>query len=164
MNSIATNKQDLVFIVEDNDMYSMMLEYCLSESDNYRFRKFDKGEDCINSLKENPMAIVLDFFLPGMNGLKTFRMIREKHPQVPVIMLSVSEDRKTIRELFAEGLEEYIVKGKDSIEELKESLQRLVNGRKAERAEAAPAWRKALRVAIPLILAGIVTFIVWKSV
>nr|MBA3705929.1 response regulator [Bacteroidota bacterium] len=69
-------KQKLIFIVEDNDMYSLMLDYMLSKESAYRFMSFRTGEECIANLSLHPNLIILDYGLPGINGLETFKEIR----------------------------------------------------------------------------------------
>lgn len=122
-------KQELVFIIEDNDMYSMMVEYILSESDCYRFAKFSSGEECLANLDQLPDIIILDYYLPGINGLSVLKQIKKRFPDIPVIVLSKSRDKKEIRELFREGAAEYIYKEKDSIKQLKIALHKLSNGK-----------------------------------
>ncbi len=58
-------KQNLVFIIEDNDMYSMMVEYVLSETEFFRFAKFSSGEEGLANLYQKPDLIILDYYLPA---------------------------------------------------------------------------------------------------
>jgi CheY-like chemotaxis protein len=118
-------KQDLVFIIEDNDMYSMMLEYVLSGSDCYRFAKFKSGEEGLANLNLEPSAVILDYYLPGMDGLRVLKQIKQKLPGVPVVVLSKNMNKRQIRQLLKEGAAEYIFKAKDSVNQLKLALNRI---------------------------------------
>jgi CheY-like chemotaxis protein len=119
-------KRNLVFIIEDNDMYSMMIEYILSESDCYRFVKFSSGEECLANLNQKPDLIILDYYLPGMNGLNVLKQIKKTLANVPVLVLSKNMNKKEISELYKEGASEYMVKAKDSIKQLGAVLNKLL--------------------------------------
>lgn len=123
-------KRDLIFIIEDNEMYSMMVEYILSVSDCYRFVKLSSGEDGIANLYQKPDAIILDYYLPGMNGLNTFKKIKEKLPDVPVIVLSKNRDEATAAKLLEAGVDGFIPKEKNSIEQLKINLHKIIDSKK----------------------------------
>src|SRR5262245_373250 len=47
------------------------------------------GEDCLRKLEESPFdLILLDIWLPGMDGLETLRRIRERSPATHIIVIS----------------------------------------------------------------------------
>ncbi|WP_136810264.1 response regulator [Desulfosediminicola flagellatus] len=47
------------------------------------------GEDALNKLEEQEFdAIVVDLFMPGMDGIETLKRIKESHPGAEVIMLT----------------------------------------------------------------------------
>jgi DNA-binding response OmpR family regulator len=124
---MEVNQNKLVFIVEDNDLYSMMLDYNLSNDSIARCLCFRTGEECISALGMNPMLIVLDYILPGMNGKETLKKIKQLKPEIPVVMLSVKKDQSLIRELFREGAYDYLVKEKSSVKKLKKIINSFVN-------------------------------------
>lgn len=51
------------------------------------------GRDAIEKARElRPDLIVLDFSMPGMNGLEAARLLKKILPEVPVIMLTAHEN------------------------------------------------------------------------
>jgi len=124
---METAKNKLVFIVEDNDLYSMMLDYNISNESIAQCMCFRTGEEAVQALNMDPMLIVLDYILPGMNGKETLRRIKAIKPNIPVVMLSVKKDRNLIRELFREGAYDYLVKEKSSVKKLKRIINSFVN-------------------------------------
>lgn len=112
----------LVFIVEDNEMYSIMLDYTLSNDSIVKFICFKTGEECIENLKLNPMLIILDYWLPGMNGLETFNKIREIKPDVPVIILTQDHNLDVATILLNAGVNDYFNKGENSVAEIKQII------------------------------------------
>ena len=112
-------KKRLVFIVEDNEMYSLMLDYKLSNSSIVQCVSFKTGEECIQNLALEPILIILDYWLPGIDGKETFEQIKKISPQIPVIFLTRNEDEEVGKELLKMGVYDYIFKGDDPIQHLK---------------------------------------------
>ena len=101
MNSPENSK---IFIVEDNFMYSYILEEMLKEENNYKITTFSTGEGCVEMLQNNPDLIILDYNLEGaMNGMDTFKMISSMKPKIPVIILSSQTDIQIATDLLKMG-------------------------------------------------------------
>jgi len=60
--------------------------------------------------KEASDVIVLDVRMPGMDGLATFKAIRELDPVTPVIILSGNIDMKEVSEALRMGCDEILLK------------------------------------------------------
>ena len=58
--------------------------------------------------------ILLDFILPGMHGLQALESVRERHPGVPVVMLSSQEDQITVLRSIQLGAMGFIPKSAPS--------------------------------------------------
>lgn len=100
-----------VFIVEDNFMYSYVLESTLKESENMKVTSFSKGEECIELINNNPDVVILDYNLEGgMTGLDTFNAIRAQKPHVPIIILSGQTDVQLAADILKAGAFDYIEK------------------------------------------------------
>src|SRR6185312_5306386 len=98
---------NLVFIVEDNELYSLMLEYTLSNDSTAQCICFKTGEECIEQLQLDPVLVILDYWLPGMNGKEAFEQIRQIKPKLPVVLLTRNQDMKLKKELMKKGLYDY---------------------------------------------------------
>jgi DNA-binding NarL/FixJ family response regulator len=72
------------------------------------------GENALSFLESShdPDLIVLDFHLPGMTGIETTREIKVKYPHIPVIILTIQEDRQYIERAKEAGAEGYVIKRK----------------------------------------------------
>jgi len=79
-----------IFLVEDDDALADLLHEYLSRFsfEVARERTGDAGARCI--LQSLPDLVVLDLFLPGMNGLDVLRAIRGDYPG-PILMLTASQ-------------------------------------------------------------------------
>src|SRR5437867_3781676 len=95
-----------IFIVEDNEIYSMILDYILTKDSIYKFSSFKTGEECIKNLFRNPDVIILDYGLPGINGFDTLLEIKKQNPQIHVVILSSNTDKKLAARLMNAGADD----------------------------------------------------------
>lgn len=68
------------------------------------------GTEAIRALDEDIRAVVLDLGLPGIDGLETMRRIHEKTPNVPVIMLTGTNDAEIAVKAIKAGAADYLTK------------------------------------------------------
>jgi CheY-like chemotaxis protein len=107
LSSITSiKKPQHMFIVEDDVFIGNILVEKMEHAD-IQVDRFINAEDAISSLeKKIPDLILLDIFLPGMNGLDALEHIRknEKTKDIFVIVLSNTdqvEDRERAQKLGA---------------------------------------------------------------
>jgi DNA-binding NtrC family response regulator len=79
-----------------------------------------------------PDVIILDVMMPGMDGIETLRQIKERHGDVPVIMLSVVGKASTIVEAMELGASDYINKPFEE-EELQLTLDKVLERKSLQR-------------------------------
>src|ERR1035437_5003184 len=116
-----------IFIVEDNFLYTYMLESALKEHGNFKVTTFATGEECLELLDNNPDLIILDYLLgKGMNGLATFKIIHSRKPKIPVIILSCQTDTQIAIDAMKEGAYDYIMKQNYGIEKLQKSILKAI--------------------------------------
>ena len=59
----------------------------------YDVTTVSNGRDAIDALDREPFSLVLlDENMPGISGLETLDLINQGHPEVPVIMITKSEE------------------------------------------------------------------------
>lgn len=100
----------LIFIVEDNEMYSTMLDYILSKENTHQFIRFSSGEKCMENIYLNPDVVILDYGLPGMDGLETLFNIKKYNTAIPVIILTGNKNLSIAKKLLDSGAFDYIYK------------------------------------------------------
>jgi len=114
--------KSLIFIVDDDSWYADLLEYNLKLNPDYEIEKFLNAEACIQNLYKRPMAITLDYSLPGYSGGEALARIMKTNPSIPVIMISGQDDITTAIDLLKEGAYDYIVKNDDTPKRLWRAL------------------------------------------
>jgi DNA-binding response OmpR family regulator len=103
-------KEINILLVEDEENLAHGLEYNLIE-EGYKVSLAKDGREALKLFDENEFdLIVLDIMLPYFNGFEIAKHVREKHPQMPILMLTARtqvEDRVKGLEL---GADDYLTK------------------------------------------------------
>src|SRR5918993_1096852 len=77
-----------ILIVDDEPLNLDLLEQELTDL-GYAVDKADGGKAALESLSVKPADLVLlDYQMPGMNGIETLEEIKKKDPAPPVIMIT----------------------------------------------------------------------------
>jgi DNA-binding NarL/FixJ family response regulator len=94
-----------VVLVEDNQVFRTTLELLLGLRDDVEIvASVDNGRVAAAVVAElRPDVVLLDYRLPGMNGLEVTRALRSASPEVGVVCLTASVSRREIDELYAAG-------------------------------------------------------------
>jgi len=127
------NNQKLIFIVDDDPFINMLVVKRFT-SEGYKLEAFQYGEDCLEALSRNPDLIILDYFFvnnehPVMNGMEVFDKIKAVKPDLPVIMLSGQEKGEIVLELARKGIDDYVIKDNNLIDNLHIAINELFERR-----------------------------------
>ncbi len=99
-----------VLLVEDDKSLATALKELL-EQEGYRVRLVLDGKRGLDlALSEEFDLILLDYFLPGMDGREFLKRLRSEGSKVPVIALTVVSDIKNKVDFFQTGADDYITK------------------------------------------------------
>ena len=80
--------ESVVLIVDDEEGIRESLSG-IFQDDGYAVLTSSSGEEALKALKEqNPDLILLDVWLPGIDGIQTLKEIKDMKPDLPVIMIS----------------------------------------------------------------------------
>lgn len=66
--------------------------------------------------KEKPDIVLLDLNIPVMNGVYLVHWLRENHPEIRIIVLSMADDAEIIMKMIKTGIKGYLVKDSDPLE------------------------------------------------
>jgi len=133
-----------IFIVEDNQLFSMTLKtyietsFCAPCSANYVNRNikiflFETGETCMEKFKvEKPQVVILDYHLnnrypDAADGLKVLDWIKKENNKTNVIMLTNNDNIDIAIQSFKHGASDYVVKTETQFEKINYSLHNLFN-------------------------------------
>ncbi len=97
-------------LVVDDEPGILRLLKSFFESRGMNVATAESGEETLAALTQKPLAVLLDVTMPGMDGLMTLKTIKERHPALPVIMVSGIGDEATVREALDAGAYDYVTK------------------------------------------------------
>jgi len=98
-------------VLHIDDDWTFLEYFRNTYSDQFEIVSQSGGDDVPEIVsREMPDALVLDFELPGRNGLELLAAIKEKHPSMPVIFYTGQGNEEIARQAFREGATDYFVK------------------------------------------------------
>ena len=101
-----------VVIFEDNGSLRKSLFQLIDGSDG--FKCVGAFEDCLDILKNiedtKPDVVLMDIEMPGINGIEGVRILREKYPDLKILMQTIFEDNEKIFNSILAGASGYILK------------------------------------------------------
>ena len=87
------------------------------------------AEEALSALAQEPADVVLlDLKMPGMDGMELLRILRERMPDIDVIVMTAYDELPTVAEAMREGAVEFLVKPLD-LHQLRRLLDRIVEDR-----------------------------------
>jgi len=81
------------------------------ENKNYKVSTVTNGVDAIDAIEETRHDVVfLDENMPGLSGLETLVQIKEKRRNLPIIMITKSEEENLMEEAIGNQITDYLIK------------------------------------------------------
>ena len=101
-----------VLIIEDDPMVAMINEQYIKRNKSFEIvGKCSDGASALDFLENNAVdLLILDVFMPKMDGFETLRKIRNKQITVDAIMVTAANDRDSLEEALHLGIVDYLVK------------------------------------------------------
>jgi DNA-binding NarL/FixJ family response regulator len=101
-----------VTLFEDNKSLRQSLYQMINGSEG--FVCAGAFENCLELFKNieetQPDVVLMDIEMPGINGIEAVKMLREKYPQLKILMQTISEDSDRIFQSIVAGASGYILK------------------------------------------------------
>ena len=81
------------------------------EAKGYHLTPAKSGDQALDMLEENKFDLIfLDENMPGLSGLETLSIIKEKYTNIPVIMITKSEEESIMEEAIGSKISDYLIK------------------------------------------------------
>ena len=117
-------------IVDDHPLFRGALGQALSaafaNADIIEAGSLDELTDQLAKAGEIDL-ILLDLSMPGVHGLSGLIYLRAQHPEVPVVIVSASDDAATIRQCLDCGASGFIPKSQP-VERIRQAIRRIIGG------------------------------------
>ena len=117
------NNVNDVWVVDDDKSIRWVLEKSLTQA-GLSVSSFSNAESVLQRLlKEQPLVIISDIRMPGIDGLELLKNINEQYPLLPVIITTAHSDLDSAVNSYQSGAFEYLPKPFD-IDEAVDVAQR----------------------------------------
>jgi signal transduction histidine kinase len=125
MQPTTTQEPARVLLIEDNPGDADLVRLRLVEGKSaVHVNCVPRLADALACLDvETPSLVLLDLNLPDSHGAETFRRIRQKAPNVPVVILSGQDDDVLAMKAVHMGVQDYLVKGDVTSKQLERALR-----------------------------------------
>jgi DNA-binding NarL/FixJ family response regulator len=127
---VSANDHDIkVLLVEDQRDVREGLSALINGSTGFRcLAAFRTMEEALRAVdKELPDVVLTDVGLPGMSGIEGARILKQTHPELPVVALTVYDDDEDVFSALCAGATGYLLKNTPPAK-LLESLKEVVSG------------------------------------
>lgn len=115
-----------IWILDDDKSIRWVFEKALARTD-LEFKTFSSTAEALNALnREQPQVVVSDIRMPNGSGLDFLSEIKQKYPEIPVIIMTAYSDLESAVAAFQGGAFEYLAKPFD-VDQAVEIIKRAVD-------------------------------------
>jgi PAS domain S-box-containing protein len=134
---LCKEKKMRVLHVDDDAEFLAVAKQCLEEQGQFQVDTAMSAEKALEKLKNAEYdAVVVDYQMPGKNGLELLKRLRQEGSDIPFILLTCKGKEEIAIEALNSGVYQYIDKqggAEATYEELKRSICNAVKRRRTER-------------------------------
>jgi CheY-like chemotaxis protein len=106
---MANNRGHILWI--DDEIDHLRPHILLLQEKGYKTTTLSNGQDAIEFVrKKNIQLVLVDQYMPGMDGLETIRQIRQINPAIPIILITKSDEESLMDAAIGENVVQYLIK------------------------------------------------------
>ena len=99
-----------IYIIDDEPSIAKLLELWVGQRWGYSVETFNNGKTFLERFAEPPDLVLLDLMLPDISGIDLLKEIKQRTPEVPVIILSAQESIEVALKTLKLGAADYFSK------------------------------------------------------
>ena len=116
-------------VVDDNAGFRESLLVLLESGELEVVAEADSGERALELVGDmEPDVVLMDVRMPGIDGIETTRLLKQRFPGIGVVALSGHEDQDIVRGMLVAGASGYVLKDSDGDDILDAVMQAAVGG------------------------------------
>lgn len=118
-----------VLIADDQELIRQSLEIVLQNRDNLLVTgSASDGQAVLESIEQDmPDIILMDIRMPRMDGVQCTKIIKDKYPQIKIIIVTTFDDEDYVFNALKNGASGYLLKGV-SMDELVSAIETVYGG------------------------------------
>ena len=118
-----------VMIADDQELIRDSLKIVLEQNGDMQVSALaSDGQECLDLIEQDrPDVILMDVRMPEVDGVQATRIIKEKYPEVSIIILTTFDDDEYVFNALKYGASGYMLKGV-SVSELSSAIRTVASG------------------------------------
>jgi two-component system nitrogen regulation response regulator GlnG len=130
-------QRGIVWVVDDDSSIRWVLERALTGA-GLSCTTFESGSEVLDALTtKTPDVLLSDIRMPGMDGLALLKQIKQRHPMLPVIIMTAHSDLDAAVSAYQQGAFDYLPKPFD-IDEAVALVERAISHYQEQQPRHAP--------------------------
>ena len=126
-------KNDLIFIVEDDQFYASALECFLNSMGFKNIEHYTNGTDCLSNRYKMPKLVLLDYNLSDIKGVSIMLELISFDSNTPIVFISSQESVQNAVDTLKYGSYAYIQKDEKTYKKLRIVIDQISEGKEAIR-------------------------------
>jgi len=124
MNDIST-----ILIADDHPMFRSGVRIELEKTENLQIiAEAGDGKETLSLIRKlKPDVAILDFQMPGMNGIEIAETLKNEKSNTKIILLTMHNEQKILLKAMDVGVEGYVLKD-DAVLDLVSAVKNVING------------------------------------
>lgn len=147
-------KEIRILLLEDNESDSELIQYSMRQGNlSFSLNRVESEEEFVHQLERHtPDVVLLDYSVPGFDGLKALKIAQQKTPDLPAIFVTGTLGEEVVIDMLKSGATDYVLKTHLSrlapaVERaMREAKERVERKRAEERLKRSHAQLRALSI------------------
>ncbi len=129
----------------DDEIEALRPHIIFLENKGFNVTPVTNGEDAVSVVSEKKVDLVfLDEQMPGLDGLTTLGLIKQKNPLLPVVMITKSEEEAIMEDAIGAKISDYLIKPVNPNQILL-TIKRILDRKRLTNEKAAQSYLQSFR-------------------
>lgn len=124
---MQNNKNPLIFVVEDNQVYNKLVVSYLRSNKLTNVEAYLTGEEALSNLHKKPDIIIQDYLLDKMTGIDVLVKAKKISPETEFIFLSGQDSIDVAINSMKYGAFDYIVKDQLALKKMVDKIHKIMS-------------------------------------
>ena len=129
----------------DDEIHMLKGHLLFLEGKGYSFETCNNGNDALEEFERQPFdAVFLDENMPGLTGLEVLERMKSIRPEVPVVMITKSEEESIMEMAIGSKIADYLIKPVNPNQVLL-SLKKILKGKELVTQQATRGYQQVFQ-------------------